>query len=148
MERDRFEVFYSLIGSATKSIHRLKSKGMLPFGLTSAHTICMRKLFEKKSGVTRTELANLCAVDKAQISRIIGELTEKGYVVEKSGAHANYRSKLMLTEQGVNVTKEINDIVIRVNSFVSGDIPDKDIDTFYEVFNKICEGLKNAEELI
>ena len=148
LERDRFEAFYGLLGSATKSIYRLKSKGMLPFGLTSSHTICMRKLYEKRDGVTRTQLTKLCAVDKAQISRIIETLTEKGYAVEKRGAQANYRSKIMLTEEGIRVTEEINDIVIRINEYVSGNIPENDIIIFYETFNKICDNLKKAEELI
>ena len=121
---------------------------MLPFGLTSSHTICMRKLYEKRDGVTRTQLTKLCAVDKAQISRIIETLTEKGYAVEKRGAQANYRSKIMLTEEGIRVTEEINDIVIRINEYVSGNIPENDIIIFYETFNKICDNLKKAEELI
>ena len=148
LEKDRFEVFYNLIGSATKSIHRLKNKGMHPFGLTSAHTICLRKLYEKPEGVTRTQLAKLCVVDKAQITRIIGELTDNGFAIEKKSARANYRSKLMLTEEGKRVTEEINNIVLRINDFVSGDIPEEDIEKFYETFNRICDNLKKAEELI
>ena len=148
LEKDRFEDFYGLLGSATKSIYKLKSKGMLPFGLTSSHTICMRKLYEKKDGLTRIQLAKLCAVDKAQISRIIETLTEKGYATEKRSTQANYRSKIMLTEEGVRVTEEINDLVIKINEYVSGDIPESDIITFYTTFNKICDNLKSAEELI
>jgi len=148
LEKDRFEAFYGLIASSTKSIHKLKSKGMLPFGLTSAHTICMRQLYERPEGVTRTQLANLCIVDKAQITRIIGELTEKGYAIEQRSAHANYRSKLFLTDEGKRVTEEINEIVIRINTFVSGDIPEENIRIFYETFTKICENLKSAEDMI
>ena len=87
-------------------------------------------------------------MDKAQISRIICDLTEKGYVCEKNEKRANYRSKLILTEDGVKVAEGINEIVLRINTFVSGDIPEENIAIFYDTFTKICDNLKKAEEMV
>ena len=147
LNKDRYEAFNNLVSSALKSMQKIKNKGMLPYGLASTHTICMRRLFESPNGITRAQLAKFCMIDKAQISRIVSELEEKGYVTEADANH-NYRSKLILTENGIKTATEINEIVLRINTFVSGDIPEENIVMFYDTLQKICDNLKKAEELI
>jgi DNA-binding MarR family transcriptional regulator len=144
MNKDRFDVFSNCYMSAAKSITRLKEKGMAPYGLSSVHTRCIRCLYAFPEGQTRTQIAKYCGVDKAQISRIIGELYEKSYITDNQ-AKSGYKNKIMLTESGREVADRINDLILKINQFVSGDIPDDQIKVFYEVFEQICENLKNAE---
>ena len=141
-----FETFSSMLSAATKSLERLKSKGMEEFGLSGTHTLCLRQLYDSPDGLTRTELATRLAVDRAQITRVIGELLEKGFVEERGGS--GYRKKCSLTEKGRSATSEINSIVERINRFVSGDIPQERLLSFYETLGEICENLKKAEELL
>ena len=142
LERDRLEAFTTLVTNASRSITKIKHKGMEGYGLGSTHTVCLRKLHAAPEGLTRTQLAKACELDKAQISRIIGELSDKGYVVTpKSG----YKCRVMLSDSGRSVAEEINELVIDINDFVSGEIPQDDIEAFYRVFTRICEGLKMAE---
>ena len=96
-------------------------------------------------GITKTELAALCGVDKAQISRLIGELLKKEYVCTAS-PNKSYRQKYILTEEGKRVSAEIEKIVVDINTYVSGDIPPEELDTFYSTFEKICQRLACAEE--
>ena len=145
MEQDRLEVFMSLVGSASKSITKIKSRKMVLYGLGSTHTTCIRVLYAAADGLTRRQISEKCDLDKAQISRVIGELFEKEYVTEKPGA-SSYRKKIVLTKQGIEIAEDINRIVLDINNFVSGDISDEEIKTFYSVFRRICYGLKKAEE--
>ena len=145
MEQDRFDRFNHLTSCATKSIQKLKVMGMLPFGLTGAHTMCLRHLYSFPEGVTRTKLVRLCDIDKAQVSRIINDLCAKGYVIETENDNINYRKRLKLTPLGKDTTEEINRKVLRVNEFVSADIPDEKLEVFYETLEIICENLKAAE---
>ena len=147
MEQDRLDDFMTLIVGASRSVTRLKSKYMARYGLGSTHTVCIRKIYASSIGLTRTELAEQCELDKAQVSRIINELSDKGFVTEKS-TRTNYKRRVTLTEEGKRIAKEINDIVLTVNNFVSGGISDSDINMFYSVFKEICDNLKNAEEHI
>ena len=142
-----FEVFSSMLSSATKSLERLKSKGMEEFGLSGTHTLCLRQLYDSPTGLTRTELATKLSVDRAQITRVIGELLEKGFVTEGEGG-SGYRKKCALTEKGRSATAEINAIVERINHFVSGEIPPERLSDFYRTLREICENLKKAEELL
>lgn len=145
MEQDRFDRFNHLTSCAIKSIQKLKVMGMLPFGLTGAHTMCLRHLYNFPEGVTRTKLVRLCDIDKAQVSRIINDLCAKGYVIETENDNINYRKRLKLTPLGKDTTEEINRKVLRVNEFVSSDIPEEQLSVFYETFDTICQNLKAAE---
>ena len=145
MNEDRFDKFNHLTSSAIKSIHRLKVMGMLPFGLTAAHTMCLRHLYNYPEGITRTKLVRLCDIDKAQISRIINDLCAKGYVIETENENINYRKRLKLSPLGKDTTEAINQKVLRVNEFVSEDIPEEQLKNFYKTLETICENLKLAE---
>ena len=145
MEHDRLEAFMTLVTGASRSITKIKTKYMSNYGLGSTHTACMRKLFDCPDGVTRTQLAESCDLDKAQVTRIINELAEKGYAIE-SGAKSQYKRRVMLTETGRKVTTEINDIVLNFNEYVSEKISCDELETFYKVFGIICTNLKSAEE--
>lgn len=147
MKQDKFERFYLLIISTLKHIQKLKNYGMMPYGLTSAHTMCLRYLYRAPEGLTRTKLVRLCDIDKAQVSRIINELCAKGYVEETHTESANYRKRLKLTPIGRDITVEINAMVAKVVKYTSGDIPPQQMATFYETFEHICERLKEAEAL-
>ena len=148
MEQDRFDNFYYHASCALKSIQKLKNKAMIPIGLASAHTMCLRHLYAAPDGLTRTRLVHLCDIDKAQVSRIINELCARGYVIETEDESINYKKRLKLTPMGREIAEEINALVLRINSYVSRDFTDEEIDVFYRVFDVICERLKESEEII
>ena len=145
MAQDRFDRFCQLTACAHKSVQKLKIMGMLPFGLTGAHTMCLRHLYNYPEGLTRTKLVRLCSIDKAQVSRIINDLCSKGYVIETEAESANYRKRLKLTALGKDATEAINQKILYAREFVSGDIPTEQLETFYTTFDAICEKLKLAE---
>ena len=148
MDQDRFDKFYYHSSCALKSIQKLKNKAMLPFGLASAHTMCLRHLYNAPEGLTRTRLTLLCDIDKAQVSRIINELCSRGYVVETEDESINYKKRLKLTPMGKSIAEEINKIVIKVFSYVSSDFSEEEISNFYRVYDVICDKLREAEDII
>ena len=148
MEQDRFDNFYYHASCALKSIQKLKTKAMIPIGLTSAHTMCLRHLYAAPDGLTRTRLVRLCDIDKAQVSRIINDLCARGYVIETEDESINYKKRLKLTPMGKDIAEDINALVLKINTYVSRDFTDEEIDVFYRVFDVICERLKESEDII
>ena len=148
LEGDRFDKFYSMTYCALKSIQKLKSKHMAHYGLTSAHTMCLRHLNAFPDGLTRTKLAKLCDIDKAQVSRIVSELCSKGYITEPDSENINYRKRLKLTPLGKDTAEQINKIILEIHSFVSKDIPEQELVSFYETLDLICSKLKQAENTL
>ena len=95
MVGDSFERFAQMLSNASKSLFRLKSKCMSKYGLSSTHTLCLRTLYENKEGLTKSEIADNCDIDKAQITRIMSELVENKYVVSDM-SQKTYNRKFFL----------------------------------------------------
>ncbi|MBR5122956.1 MAG: MarR family transcriptional regulator [Anaerotignum sp.] len=140
-----FEVFDGLIASAGKTLQRIKTDKMEKYGLGSTHTTCLCKLGKAgEVGVTQKELTEQEAIDRAQVSRVLRDLENKG-LVQAVGSSA-YKRRYCLTEKGIAITDEINGIILEINRYVSGDISEHDLRVFYGVMQTIDKNLKKAEE--
>ena len=95
--------------------------------------------------MTKSEIADSCDVDKAQITRIMSELIAKNYVIDDL-SKKTYNRKFFLTELGRKITDEINGTVADVVKYVNEDIPREDVEHFYTVFGAINKKLKDSEE--
>ncbi len=146
MEKSRFILFTGLINSVTKSIQAMKMMKMERYGLSAAHTNCLCRLAEAPEGLTQGELAELETMDKAQISRVLRELEEKGYAA-RSGEGA-YKRRWRLTPLGVETTEEMERILLGLNEFVSREIPEEDLEVFYRTMRTIAENITGAEALM
>ena len=147
MEDGRFELFMGLLGSATKSIQRLKNARMDEFDLSAAHTDCLCCLADAApAGLTQTQLATRLGMDRAQISRVLRDLRARAYVRTGNDA-SGYKSPYCLTDAGRRIAAQIGEIIGEVRSFVSGSISGADIESFYRTFSVIAERLSQAVQL-
>ena len=147
MDDGRFELFMSLLGSATKSIQRLKSARMDEFDLSAAHTDCLCCLAgAPAAGLTQTQLAARLGMDRAQISRVLRDLCAHAYVRTDSDKRG-YKSPYQLTDAGRRIAVRIGEIIGEVRGFVSGSISGADIESFYRTFGVIAERLSLAVSL-
>lgn len=145
MKESRFELFDGLIASAGKTLHRIKTNKMEKYGLGSTHTTCLCKLGKAGAvGVTQKELTEQEGIDRAQVSRVLRNLEERG-LVQTLGESA-YKKRYCLTEKGGAVTAEISEIILEINGYVSEKFSEEDIAVFYKILQKIDENLKKAEE--
>lgn len=147
VEKSRFMLFTGLITGVMKSIQGMKMMKMEQYGLSAAHTNCLCRLAECPEGLTQGELAELETMDKAQVSRVLRELEEKGYAVREDGAGA-YRRRYRLTPLGVATTEEMERILLSLNRFVSRDIPEQDLEVFYRTMHTIAKNIARAEALM
>ena len=146
VEKYGFEAFVGMTNTAMKSIQRMKVQKMKKYDLSSAHTNCICRLETAgKEGLTQTELVRQEMMDPSQISRVLRELSVKGYV-QLSGEEGKYRRRYSLTVEGEKIAAEIRGIVEEIHRFVIRDIPREDIEAFYRTFESICSGLSCAEE--
>lgn len=146
MEDTRFELFESLIGSAAKSIKRLKGLYMDAYALSAAHTSCLYQLLSAQPhGITQTGLTKRLGMDRAQVCRVLRELREKGYVC--CGDHPGYKSPYHLTEEGRRICSEIDATIRQIHGYVSAGLPQEDIERFYRTFRVITDHLSEAVAL-
>lgn len=134
MKEERYITFSITIEQIAKNLQKLKNDRMAQFGLRSVHATCLVRLGQSKNGLTGAELAESCEVDKSLISRVIGELEEKGYVFYEV-CDKKYRRKIFLTDSGVRVLDEIRKILSDAVDAVRGNLSDAEVEIFYRVLN-------------
>ena len=143
MESSGFERFSLLTGRAAKSIARLKQVQMEAFHLSGAHVTCLCQL-SRQGSLTQGELARRECMDRSQASRILRDLTAQGYV--RTEAQQGYKRRYMLTAEGEKTAARIAQIIREINRFVSGSIPQADLDVFYRPLETIARNLEIAAE--
>lgn len=141
-----FDRFSSLINNISKGLLKLKLTVMRDYGLGSAHTACLRILYDNRDGLTQNEISKKSEVDKAQTSRVLGELLEKKYVTA-SESDKIYNKVYMLTDEGLAIAEDINKHVVEICSFVSGDISDEEMAAFYQTLEKISNRIVDSENV-
>lgn len=143
MYSERFQEFSGLISRAEKALQRAKAENVRSYGLRGVHVSCLLALCEREEGLTATELAAVCGVDRAQISRVAAELTALGLICDAApGPRRRYRGALTLTEEGRAAAAGMVDIVDEKLQSVSGDIPPEELAAFYRVLRTIVERLE------
>lgn len=148
---ERFETFTVLINAISRSIHKLKAMEMAEFDLRSSHVSCLYYLYKMKS-LTAKELCDICAEDKANISRAVKYLEENGYVRCDAKHAKRYQSPLTLTEKGEEIGERIACKIDRI-LFCAGDgVSEEDRQIMYrslavinENLHRVCQAYEQYE---
>ena len=148
---ERFQAFTVLITGISRSIHRIKTEEMSEFELRSSHVSCLYYLY-KKGSLTAREICDLCEEDKANISRAVKYLEEKGYVFCESEEKKRYQSPLCLTDSGKEIGKAIVEKIDRVLDVASRGLTDEERAVMYKGLavvnknlNELCESFADRE---
>ena len=142
MQEERFELFDVSVSLICKCLQKIKSDKMISYGLKGSHVLFMVQLDKEEDGLTASELSQAGHMDKAQISRVIAELTEKGLITKPSAYKGQkYKNRLRLTEASKKITHDLNDFIADAFKYVSGSIPKADLEVFYRTLFTISENL-------
>lgn len=142
MQENRFELFDVSMALISKCLQKIKSEKMVAYGLKASHVLFMVQLDQAEDGLTASELAKAGHMDKAQISRVIAELSSKGFIVKCDGRKAQkYKNRLRLTDTGKRIANELNAFIAEAFQYVSGSIPPADLEIFYRTLFTISDNL-------
>ena len=145
MRNNRFEIFSTSVSQLIKSVQSLKSKKMAQYGLKGTNALCLCQILESGSGLTATELARQGEIDKAQVSRCVAELMERGFVYRDDRDGRRYKQKYRLTPEGLVVATDIHNTVDDIQKTIHKDVTPEELDAFYRTLYKLCE---NFNELL
>lgn len=101
---DRFERFSYAIFDISRCWHKLAAEEMAKYDLKGPHAIYLLALQRSGEGITAAQLCELCGRDKADVSRALSLMEQKG-LVKKEGS--NYRALLKLTEEGAQAANHV-----------------------------------------
>ena len=135
----RFQAFVTGITACYRYIQRIKSMEMTEFGLKGTHVMCLFFLHHNPDGLTAAQLCQLCAEDKAAISRTLSVLQKQGYICS---GEKKYRAKLRLTDSGAELARQVDGIIAQWVEFGGDGLSDEDRATFYRVLEHIARNLR------
>ncbi len=141
MDNERFTPFVLLIERISKNIKRIADKEMEPYGLRSAHVMCILQLSKSENGLSSSSLADACGVDKAFVSRITSELLAKEYIIKEDAPNKKYKTSFFLTEKGKEINQKMNEIIAKHVESVDKQISMKELQKFYEVLAELDKGI-------
>lgn len=139
----RFQSFVTGITICYKYIQRIKSVEMTSFGLKGTHAMCIFFLHHNPQGLTAAQLCQLCAEDKAAISRTLASLQKEGYL--ESG-EKKYRAALRLTGKGREVACQVDELVAQWVGFGGDGLTEEERTIFYKCLEHISGNLRDSLE--
>lgn len=140
----RFETFAASVIELSRYLQKIKDLEMRRLNLRANHTMCLYYLGRHPEGLTAAQLTRLCLEDKAAISRALAQLTQKGLITaDKPEQKRSYRTAMLLTQEGREVVKKINERV--ESALVSGGdgLSEEQRAVFYDAMQKIASNLSN-----
>lgn len=77
------------------------------YNISKIHLLYMMALFEHSNGLTLKELSELLSFDKANTTRAISQLIDKGYVQKETQGGLEHKFKVIFTANGQLIASEI-----------------------------------------
>lgn len=135
----RYERFTAAVFGIGRSIRRIEGEEMKFHGLKGSHAPFLVVLYKNPDGVTATKLCDVCAKDKAAVSRALAEMEEKGVVKKESVI--NYRARLTLTEKGKEIAAAVCRRVEDVVSVAEKNLPPELREPVFRALDLIADDL-------
>ena len=139
----RFEQFSFAISEISRCWHKIASQEMEKYGLKAPHCVYLLNLYRHPDGITAARLAQNCGKDKADVSRMITILEEKGLVCKEG---ASYRALLKLTETGNDAAEHVQKRAATAVELGGDGITEENRETFYAVLELIAKNLRAVSE--
>lgn len=137
---NRFEKFTFAISEISRYWHKIAADEMEKYGLKGPYAVYFTTLYRSDDGITAVNLSELCGRDKADVSRAVALLEEKGLIVRESDKN-RYRSLLKLTDEGKRIAEQINKIAKNVTEYVGRDLTSENRAVFYECLDSIINNM-------
>ena len=105
---DRFERFSRAIAEIDRCWHKLASEEMEAYGLKGPYAVYLMAILRSPEGITSAQLCDLSGRDKADVSRAISVMEQKGLVKREGDGSKLYRARLTLTPQGKDAARQVS----------------------------------------
>lgn len=139
---NRFARFSLAIAEIDRCWHKLAAEVMAKYDLNSPHAVYLNTLYEYGEGITAARLGELCCKNKADVSRMVNILEQKGLVCKKSVGGSLYRAKLLLTETGKQAAEHVRERAAVAVELAGAGLSDAERDSFYRALELITRNLK------
>lgn len=142
---DRFERFTLAIFEISHCWHKLAAEAMAKYDLKGPYAIYLIVLRRFPLGITASQLCDICSRDKADVSRAVAQMEEKGIIVRKEGT-GRYRALLRLTPAGKAAADAVAKCAHLAVDRASCGVSDENREIFYQSLESIMVNLQQLCE--
>lgn len=143
---NRFERFSFAISEIRRCWHKLAAEELAKFEMNSPHAVYLNTLYQYEEGVTAAKLAELCCKNKADVSRMVAIMEEKG-IVEKEATGGNmYRALIKLTEKGKLAAKHVRERAALAVELAGTGLSNGEREIFYHALELITTNLQTLSK--
>ncbi len=137
----RFETFTLALSRLSTYWNKIATEELAAYGLKGSYIVYLIALYKTDEGLTSAKLCEMCVRDKAEVSRAIRALEEKGLVTREPSA-TGYRARISLSEAGRTMTYALRErIKLAVEKGGAG-LTEEERENFYTALETIAENLK------
>lgn len=129
-----FPVWFAKI---RKAVQKRQTELLKPDGLSSIHAMYLAALYHCDEGMTLRELCEQLFVDKANTSRAIATLEERGYVEKRFLTTSKQKYRICLTPQGILVAKKVAECMKQIHDILLEPLTSEELETVRNVMYKI-----------
>lgn len=142
----RFERFSYAISEINRYWHKIAADEMAKYGLKGPYALYLTVLYRNNEGVTSVKLGQLCDKNKADVSRAIATLEEKGLVMREGNNNSLYRAKVLLTKEGRKATEQVQKAAAKAVEMGGDGLTEQHRALFYDGLEKVAANLKVLSE--
>lgn len=143
---NRFERFSYSMFEITRHWHKLTADEMAKYGLKGTHSIYLLTLLSHPEGLNAPQLCELCDRDKADVSRMMAIMEEKGLVSKEYAGNSKYRGVFKLTPIGLTAGKQVQHRAARAVAMAGKDLSEEDRKIFYDSLESILQNLRQLSQ--
>ncbi len=140
---DRFEHFTNAINEITKFWRKIAGEEMEKHGLKASHAIYFTVLAKhQETGLTATRIGEYCGRDKADVSRMLGIMEQKGLLRKAGNCQNHYNGIFQLTDQGLVIAQCVQERAGKAVLAAGRDLTEETRGIFYEALDSIVANMR------
>lgn len=139
----RFERFSLAISEISRHWHKIAGDEMEKYGLKGPHSVYLLCLSRYPQGITAAKLCELCGKDKADASRMMSIMQQKGLVVKEG---SSYRALIKLTDEGEAAAEHVRQRAAKAVELAGGCLSEEHRTILYDSLELITANLRRISE--
>ncbi len=141
---------YGSLESLFHLVHAIKRRQhlqaeRLDLGITSMH-IRVIKIVEKKAPCTAIDIASFLGRDKAQVTRLLNALIEKGLITREPNPNDKRSHYLRIAEAGKVIMEKIRGIDKETLQQMTRNLKPEELEEFKRLARLMAENLRSVSE--
>lgn len=146
MEKLNSIIFYN-IDKAIRTYRNYAQRQLKAHGytITIDQWLIIKAILENP-GITQNEIGDLVFKDNASVTRIIDLMVKSEYIIRKVHPEDRRKTQLEVTDSGVKVIKEVQNIVEKNRKIALKGISNEELEVMYSALLKISENCLNPKK--